>query len=79
MGLETGVPWTGGEGHGEPSGDTLEGGNPVREQRESEHDPFNYFDLPTWTFCFHLFVLWLHLDCCNDKTEKFFICGPQVE
>lgn len=28
VGLETGVPWTGGEGQGEPRGDTLEGGNP---------------------------------------------------
>lgn len=32
VGLETGVPWTGGEGHGggEPSGDKLEGGKPEK-------------------------------------------------
>lgn len=28
VGLVTGVPWTGGDGHGEPRGDTLEGGKP---------------------------------------------------
>lgn len=31
VGLETGVPWTGGEGHGEPRGDTVEGGKPEKE------------------------------------------------
>lgn len=36
VGLETGVPWTGGEGHGEPRGDTLEGGNPKKGQVETE-------------------------------------------
>lgn len=52
MGLETGVPWTGGEGHGEPRGDTLEGGNPEKELGESEPktDPFmRYSYFPTWT------------------------------
>lgn len=31
VGLETGVPWTGGDGHGEPRGDTLERGKPEKE------------------------------------------------
>lgn len=31
VGLEMGVPWMGGEGHGEPGGDTLEGGKPDKE------------------------------------------------
>lgn len=31
VGLETGVPWTGGDEHGEPRGDTLEGGKPKKE------------------------------------------------
>ncbi len=30
MGLGTGVPWMGGDGHGEPRGDTLEGGKPEK-------------------------------------------------
>lgn len=25
------MPWTGGDGHGEPRGDTLEGGKPEKE------------------------------------------------
>lgn len=31
VGLETGVPRTGGEGHGEPRGDTLEGAKPEKD------------------------------------------------
>lgn len=33
VGLETGVSWTGGEGHGEPRGDTLGGGKPEKRQQ----------------------------------------------
>lgn len=33
VGLGTGVPWTGGEAHGEPRGDTLEGGKPERDSK----------------------------------------------
>lgn len=29
-----GVPWMGGEGHGEPGGDTLEGGKPDKESKK---------------------------------------------
>lgn len=32
VGLATGVPWTGGDGHGEPRGDTLEGGKPEKDR-----------------------------------------------
>ena len=33
VGLETGVSWTGGEGHGEPRGDTLEGEKPGKHSK----------------------------------------------
>lgn len=43
VGLETGVPWTGGDGHGEPRGDTLEGGKPEKEEKNLTICTYFYF------------------------------------
>lgn len=66
VGLETGVPWTGGEGHGEPRGDALEGGNPERKHRESKTDPLSssYF----LTFVCLLFGFICLVFYCNNIT-----------
>lgn len=86
VGLETGVPWTGGEGQGEPRGDTLEGGNPAREHKEfkTEHktDPISYSYFLTCSFvivCLFFCFIWISVTTKHIFKYDNYIVGPSEE
>lgn len=76
VGLGTGVPWMGGDGHGEPRGDMLEGGRPKQKKRNTEFfwriQIYDNISVLFWPLFFHVTVPW-HIFLIHDLYVRLIL------